>query len=385
MALPASDNFNRADASPIGANWTYASDLNYLRIVSNAAQAEAAGDACSYWTADAFAANQWSECKITTANDGGPAVRCSSSGCYYWTTYSDGEIWRYKTGGAWTKIGEANTTVTSSDVIRLEATGTTTTTLKLYKNGALVATVTDSSSPLTSGSAGLYSVGATILDDWQGDVVSTVTIAYRNVGQVNAAFGTSVTCPLPTGVSDGDLLLLQVATTGTINAPAGWTLLLSGAKGNIYKRTASNEPASYDVTTTATAWLSAAIVAFYATPAATINVDDAQVQDNASGAYVCPSVTVANANGAVAAFLCVQAALTVTPDAALTERYDYSTSRSRWCGTRDNVAAGATGTYTGSKAGGSDGAGSGYTVAMSAATEANPPRHSAALDSLFVY
>ena len=176
MTLPASDAFGRADANPIGGNWTTVSDLLALRIVSNAVQASSTGDGAAYWNADSFNADQWAECKITSGSDGGPAVRCSASGGYYWTPVGGGQVWRYKTGAAWTKIGDLAVTVTASDVIRIEATGGATTSLKVYKNGVQQgSTLTDASSPLTAGSAGLYSVGATVLDDWQGGNYSANT------------------------------------------------------------------------------------------------------------------------------------------------------------------------------------------------------------------
>lgn len=148
-------------------------------------------EAVEYWSADTYNAEHWAECTITTADDGGPAVRCSASGCYYFTGTSGASkncaVWRYKTGGNWLQIGSSfSVTFTSSTVIRLEATGTTTTTLKVYADGTLKATVTDSSSPLTSGSAGLHAAGTSVLDNFNSD---NVTVA---AGQPTALrrFGT---------------------------------------------------------------------------------------------------------------------------------------------------------------------------------------------------
>lgn len=190
MALPFADNFNRADGALSGAgkNWTDTSDVGATpRILSNAVTSDSGGgDSAAYVNSESYNANQWAECKITTASDGGPSVRASSSGCYYFTGTSSAaakcSVWRYKSGGNWVKIGSSFSVVFSStDVIRLEATGTTTTTLKVYLNGSLQATVTDSSSPLTSGAAGIYVVGSTTVDDFNSDNVSAGT-TYTDTG-----------------------------------------------------------------------------------------------------------------------------------------------------------------------------------------------------------
>lgn len=219
MALPASDNFDRANANPIGGNWTPVNPGN-IQLLSNSVQSASAGDAAAYWNADVFDANQYSECKITGGADGGPAVRVTTNSCYYWTPASDGEIWKYVAPGSWSKIGECNFTITSSDVVRIEATGTTTTSLKVYKNGAQQGTtLTDSSSPLTSGSAGVYSVGATTLDDWAGGTPVTTTStqlatrARNDDGSESAATTIAdgnFTAPLDTNVR----IRVQIDTSG---------------------------------------------------------------------------------------------------------------------------------------------------------------------------
>ena len=156
MTLPASDNFNRANGNldVVPGNWSKTSDLQDPQISSNAVVKNAAGDSCGYWKTDSFNANHYSELKITTANDGGPAVRCSASGCYYFSGTSGTNtcsVWRYKTSGNWVQIGSSfSLTFSGTDVIRLAATGSSPTTLKVYLNGTLKATLTDSSSPLTT-------------------------------------------------------------------------------------------------------------------------------------------------------------------------------------------------------------------------------------------
>lgn len=175
MALPASDNFNRTDGT-LGANWT--SIQGTLNVVSNACKSSS-GDSASYWAADSFNANHWSECKITTSSDGGPAVRCTASGCYYLGGGSGANaVWKWTSPGTWLKLADLNFIFTATDVIRAEATGSSPTTIKVYKNGVQQGSdVTDSSSPFTTGSAGLYISGTTtVLDDFQADNVATIAL-----------------------------------------------------------------------------------------------------------------------------------------------------------------------------------------------------------------
>lgn len=63
-ALPAIDNFNRADGG-LGANWTTVSGQSAGSIATNAVQVTTVGaDAVQYWNADAFAADQYGKLKV---------------------------------------------------------------------------------------------------------------------------------------------------------------------------------------------------------------------------------------------------------------------------------------------------------------------------------
>lgn len=149
-----------------------------MQLLSNAVRAVGTGDALAWRTDISPGQDQYAECKQTGGTDGGPAVRCTAGGNGYYLGGTSGAnaVWKVTGASSWTQIGSAlNFTFTTSDVIQLEATGSTTTTLKVYKNGSLQGTVTDSSSPLTSGSIGFYSVGSTVLDDWAGGNVSGVS------------------------------------------------------------------------------------------------------------------------------------------------------------------------------------------------------------------
>lgn len=88
-----------------------------------------------------------------------------------------------------------------------------------------------------------------------------MAIGFRSaLGSNNGGGGTTIVMTVPSGVVDGDIMLMNVTVRGgtgtTITDPAGWTLL--GAQVNsttvlaqkIYWRVANNEPASYTVTIT---------------------------------------------------------------------------------------------------------------------------------------
>ncbi|WP_427422654.1 hypothetical protein [Lysinibacillus fusiformis] len=80
-----------------------------------------------------------------------------------------------------------------------------------------------------------------------------MTVALRSSASVvNTTAGTSVTVTKPTGTANGDFLLAFVAElgTGTVTAPAGWTLIgTASAASNLtlrcYRKTAASEGASW--------------------------------------------------------------------------------------------------------------------------------------------
>lgn len=177
MAQLASDSFTRADENPIASPWSYG--IGTMQLLSNAARAVGTADAIAWRTDVSPNQDQYAECKQTGGTDGGPAVRVTTGGNGYYLGGTSGAnaVWKVVSAATWTQIGSAlNFTYTTSDVIRIAATGGATTSLKVYKNGSLQGTVSDSSSPLTTGSIGFYSVGATLIDDWAGGNVDTVTL-----------------------------------------------------------------------------------------------------------------------------------------------------------------------------------------------------------------
>lgn len=155
MALPVSDNFNRA---ALGANWTITSG-NFSMPGSTAAMANAlGGHSGAFWNADTFAADQYAEIVISNASyDGymGVEVRVNTGGADTRYFYH-GSLFEQTLGklvaGVYTQLG--NTTVNpfaNGDVIRLEVSGTT---LTAKQNGVVRFSVTDAS--IGSGQTGIH-------------------------------------------------------------------------------------------------------------------------------------------------------------------------------------------------------------------------------------
>lgn len=159
--IVATDDFNRADNSStgmnLGANWTATVPNSDLGIISNQAyQTANTGDNAAFYSAVTLANNQYAQVTLSTVGDSysgliirasatdyviGQAVRGASQMAMYWYN-----------SGTYTQIGSTYSgDVTSGDVLRLEAIGST---FNLYRNSTLVVTGTNGSAP-SSGKAGI--------------------------------------------------------------------------------------------------------------------------------------------------------------------------------------------------------------------------------------
>lgn len=176
MALPASDDFNRANNTTLGANWTLVKGL--FGINTNAAYSRSAGaDTLARWNADTFGNDQYAQVTISVLSVDniavGVACRLDTGGAetgyfaYAFRNVSpnvDVELAKY-VAGVYTTISTTSGFAVG-DVLRLEVEGTT---LRLYRNGSLVDTRTDSS--IASGAAGVSGFGNSTsgrMDDWSG-------------------------------------------------------------------------------------------------------------------------------------------------------------------------------------------------------------------------
>jgi Putative Ig domain len=258
------DNFHRADASTLGANWTAWSwsGATSPHIATNAVVAIAASTHGAYWSADAFGNDQFSEIQIGTVSGSsdwiGMTVRQVSPGTGYLAIYFNGQFMLFNENGTTspTLLASAAGTVVPGDVLRLTVTGTN---LVLIKNGAQV--LTFSSSTWTTGTPGiaLYGTSGSIVAWDGGDVGPNVTVdttTLANCAQnvkvrrwLQASGGTgpytwSVTVgTLPTGLSlssSGELtgtptgtgastFTVQATDSGSISGTASVTLTIVAA------------------------------------------------------------------------------------------------------------------------------------------------------------
>lgn len=173
MALPATDNFNRADSANLGANWT--EQGSGLAIISNAAGGNVNGAyQFDYWNADVFPNDQYSQAVIGTLN-GELLLTVRAQNVVAFDLYAlliqaDGDSYIFRWDDALPTLVSSlgNFSFSSTDVIKFTAVGTT---LQAYKNGSpLGASATDAT--YASGSAGIGCLNiADRWDNWEGGAV----------------------------------------------------------------------------------------------------------------------------------------------------------------------------------------------------------------------
>lgn len=175
MALPATDAFTGTDGTALAtysASWTVMQGS--IQISSNTARGmSSAGNADALWNADTFSDDQYSQAVISERASGiyvAVSLRASGANTYYQASFDNGSggfagLYKVVSGTA-TLLGSHGAAAVS-DLIRIEATGTT---IVSKKNGTTLVTVTDSA--IASGSAGFgfYSTSGTAprIDDWEG-------------------------------------------------------------------------------------------------------------------------------------------------------------------------------------------------------------------------
>ena len=190
MALPAIDDFNRANG-PLGANWTTSpSDNPALEILSNEANSGDDSFALTgaFWNADVFRRDQFSQAEFRAVSvEVGVTVRHNPGPEADWKAYvfemegGTGLTIFKLIGPGFTQLGSNGTMLSPGDIMRLEIREAA---LVGKINGVIELTGTDGS--ILSGSAGLWSIAAaadaTQLDNWEaGD--SDLTVPSGFVGQ----------------------------------------------------------------------------------------------------------------------------------------------------------------------------------------------------------
>lgn len=209
----ATDNFNRADAASLGANWTGSVPNSSLGIASN--QATAATDAqdnAAFWNANSFFTDQYAQVTLATLQSNsasGLLVRASATDNVLGQTKnftSDMAIYWYN-GGVYTQIGSTYTTsgFSNGDVMRLEADGPTFT---LYQNGVSRVTGTNTSAPKKGAAGILITEDADRLEDWSGgNLYSFGILDFTSVEESPVSGTVDINITIPTGYSNYGLVL----------------------------------------------------------------------------------------------------------------------------------------------------------------------------------
>jgi hypothetical protein len=175
MALPFSDDFNRANENPLsgGGNWSRASGANGDWRVSNNQAVSGLGTTpwASAVVSETFDSDHYAEAKgIDLSNSpAGVAVRVQTTGgldCYVLCGRSTSIQRMYEVNaGTFTQLGsDFGETISASTVLRLEAEGST---LRFKTDGTEVGTRSDSTH--TGGTVGLAGTVGQNYDDFVGD------------------------------------------------------------------------------------------------------------------------------------------------------------------------------------------------------------------------
>ena len=177
MSVQVSDDFNRADETPLAGNWTAVSTLVAPNLASNQVVCSALGSNAVIWNAASFGNDQWAQVDVTVwlTDSGlhpGPIVRgvtgarthyIGQSGCT--TTPMVGTNIERRVAGVKTVVAnETATTFTAPFTMYLKVTGSTC-DYDLRVNGTTVLSGADAGG-ITSGSIGAFVYAA-------GDVANT--------------------------------------------------------------------------------------------------------------------------------------------------------------------------------------------------------------------
>lgn len=174
------DDFNRADANPIGGLWVGITSFNNLQIVSNEARGTLSGQRGAAYFNVATPSDQFSRVKVTgSGGNRGVFVRVSPSAADFYAFFLD-----YGSLGAGrgitlirmkndveNVIATGTATLALGDIIELRASGTgATVTLRCFLNGVEVLRYNDTNADRHfSGYTGVYCGGnLSGVDDWEG-------------------------------------------------------------------------------------------------------------------------------------------------------------------------------------------------------------------------
>lgn len=168
---------------------------------------------------------------------------------------------------------------------------------------------------------------------------------------------TSITVTAPSGVADGDLLVVFIGINSSISisaAPSGWTLQESRSNGavglavSVYTKIASSEGASWTWTASASANYAAHALRVTGHDASTFyNIDGSQANTSASTSVTAPTITTTEDDCLLLYCGYIKAATTFTAPSGMTEVLDGqsgSSNRTMETASETFATAGATGT-----------------------------------------
>lgn len=198
MPALAFDNFNRADAANLGANWTNGGGgsnggRKVLGNTSVHAGSFATSDSWVHYSGRTWGNDQYSQGKVTvvgtTGGQAGEGVMVRSSGSartHYRLVVDHKATQNFSlqkfVAATLTDLGQITQAFTDGDTIRLSVQGTT---LAVTLNGVPVVGFTTTDSGVTTGSPGLsFSSAETSasVDDWEAGDLSDVEIMGRPRG-----------------------------------------------------------------------------------------------------------------------------------------------------------------------------------------------------------
>jgi hypothetical protein len=165
-----SDNFNRADETPIASPWTkLLTGGSNTNLTTN--QAVGQGDSMYGFSGSVTSADQFSQvlCPNMTTNEAGPTCRASTTGggeCYLVVLGGFHNFYKL-VGASYTSIISTGTSEVNGQTARLETQGSS---LRYYQNGVLSSGSPQTDTSVTAvGMAGMrFGNASEVLDDWQG-------------------------------------------------------------------------------------------------------------------------------------------------------------------------------------------------------------------------
>ena len=166
-----SDDFNRADETPLAGNWTKARDAAAnLNLSSNKViRASGSYDTWYFWNANSFTSAQYSWAIAGTGTGQGVCVHAKTGTLGLVALWSGGTIYLCKAVPTFSAVATASDTQSPGDTLQISITGDGG-DVTVSRNGTTKLTWTDTSG-LTGGSAGIVISSDdpnALLDDWSG-------------------------------------------------------------------------------------------------------------------------------------------------------------------------------------------------------------------------